>query len=82
MPAIDPEALTVAMDATNTTASELAERCGISLQYACDVRAGRRGLKRNPELRAAIAAALTTERTPNGVPVRWIEHPGHDGATR
>ena len=79
MPAIDPDTLTTAMVMTGTTASDIAARCDISLQYVCDVKAGRRTLKRNPELRAAIAAAITTEQTPNGVPVRWIERPGADG---
>ena len=47
--------------------TQLAEATGMSLTYVCDITAGRRTLKRNPELRKKIAVALN-------VPQHWIEH--------
>ncbi len=67
MPAIDPEALVKAMDKSGVTPRQLATQVGKSLQYVCDIRSGRRLLKRNPELRKQIALALD-------VPPHWIEH--------
>lgn len=52
------------------TAKELADEVGVSLTYICDIISGRRTLKRNPELRKAIAKAC-------GCPQHWIEH--YDG---
>lgn len=49
------------------TPKQLSEAVGLSLTYVCDITAGRRTLKRNPEMRKRIAAAL-------GVPQHWIEH--------
>lgn len=49
------------------TAKQLAEHTGLSLTYVCDITAGRRTLKRNPEMRKRIALALN-------VPQHWIEH--------
>lgn len=67
MPAIDHEALVKAMDKAGVTPRHLATEIDKSLQYVCDIRAGRRTLKRNPELRKQIALALD-------VPPHWIEH--------
>jgi hypothetical protein len=64
--AIDPPNLVKAMDRANVTPKQLAEAVGISVTYVCDMTAGRRTLKRNPELRAAIARALDCPR-------HWIE---------
>ena len=47
--------------------ADTAEATGMSLTYVCDITAGRRTLKRNPELRKKIAVALN-------VPQHWIEH--------
>lgn len=49
------------------TPKKLAEATGKSLTYICDIVAGRRTLKRNPDLRNSIARAL-------GCPRDWIEH--------
>lgn len=65
--AIDHEGLTKAMDLALVTPKQLAEATGMSLTYVCDITAGRRTLKRNPELRKKIAVALN-------VPQHWIEH--------
>jgi transcriptional regulator with XRE-family HTH domain len=67
MAAIDPNGLAKAMDLAPMTAKQLADRTGMSLTYVCDIVAGRRTLKRNPELRKRIASEL-------GVPQHWIEH--------
>ena len=67
MAAIDPKSLTKAMDMAPMTPKQLAERVGLSLTYICDITAGRRTLKRNPEMRRKIAQALD-------VPQHWIEH--------
>lgn len=67
MAAIDHEGLTKAMDLALVTPKQLAEATGMSLTYVCDITAGRRTLKRNPELRKKIAVALN-------VPQHWIEH--------
>lgn len=66
MAAIDPVNLVKAMDMAPMTAAQLAEACEISVQYVCDIKVGRRRLKRNPALRKKIATAL-------GVPQHWIE---------
>lgn len=71
MAAIDHQALTKAMNGAGVTKQRLASELGMSLQYVCDITAGRRTLKRNPELRKRIALALD-------VPIHWIEH--HDEA--
>lgn len=68
MAAIDHQGLTKAMDLALVTPKQLAEATGMSLTYVCDITAGRRTLKRNPELRKKIAVALN-------VPQHWIEHP-------
>ncbi len=57
------------MNVAGCSPVKLAERVGISDDYMRNIRSGYRTLKRNPELRRAIADAL-------GVPVHWIEH--HD----
>jgi len=67
MAAIDHKGLTKAMDLALVTPKQLAEATGMSLTYVCDITAGRRTLKRNPELRKKIAVALN-------VPQHWIEH--------
>ena len=67
MAAIDHQGLTKAMDLALVTPKQLAEATGMSLTYVCDITAGRRTLKRNPELRKKIAVALN-------VPQHWIEH--------
>lgn len=66
MGAIDPTNLAKAMDSKNVTRKHLADELGISLQYVCDITAGRRLLKRNPELRMRIAQVCD-------VPIHWIE---------
>lgn len=71
--AIDHQLLLKAMDKSRVTPKMLAESTGKSLTYICDITAGRRTLKRNPELRRAIAAACD-------VPVFWIEHHEEDAA--
>ncbi len=68
MAAIDPAALRKAMDGAGVTRARLANEVGLSLQYVCDITAGRRLLKRRPDLRRRIAAALD-------VPIHWIERP-------
>ena len=65
--AIDPNALRREMDKEGVTPTALANELGVSLSYVCDITAGRRTLKRNPELRKKIAVALN-------VPQHWIEH--------
>ena len=67
MASIDPRGLTKAMDLALVTPKQLADATGMSLTYVCDITAGRRTLKRNPELRKKIAVALN-------VPQHWIEH--------
>ena len=66
MAAIDPELLVKAMERSSFSRQKLAQELGVSLQYVCDITAGRRLLKRNPELRNRIALALD-------VPPHWIE---------
>lgn len=68
MTAIDKDGLARAMDFGGCSSKQLADDLGISPQYVCDMLAGRRTLKRNPELRARIAKTLD-------VPRRWIETP-------
>lgn len=58
MPPIDPEALKVLMDKDGQTPAGLARKLGISLQYLCDILAGRTTLKRSPELLKRIAEEL------------------------
>lgn len=67
VPAIDHNLLVKAMAKSQVTTKRLADETGMSLQYMCDIVAGRRTLKRNPELRSLIAKALD-------VPPHWIEH--------
>jgi transcriptional regulator with XRE-family HTH domain len=67
MGSIDSKNLVKAMDRSQVTQKRLAEELGLSLQYVCDITAGRRTLKRNPQLRARIASVLD-------VPTHWIEH--------
>lgn len=66
--AIDKTGLAKAMDMAQMTPKRLAEELDLSLTYVCDIRDGRRTLKRSPELRARIARALN-------VPTFWIERP-------
>lgn len=66
VPAIDHELLVKAMDKAGVSPQQLATEIDKSLQYVCDIRAGRRTLKRNPDLRNRIAKACD-------VPVHWIE---------
>lgn len=54
------------MEGAGKTPKMLADDIGMSLTYVCDITAGRRTLKRNPDLRARIAKAI-------GVPRDWIE---------
>ncbi len=74
MAAIDKDLLAKAMDKSGVTATHIASHTGKSLTYVCDIIAGRRTLKRNPELRRAIADSMD-------VPVHWIEHHSPDVAT-
>lgn len=64
--AIDHKRLQKALDGAGVTPQQLAKGVDISIQYACDIVAGRRTLKRNPELRKKIAKFAN-------VPVDWIE---------
>lgn len=66
MPAIDHTALKTAMDKAGVTPKQLSVATKLSLGYVCDIRSGRRRLKREPVVRRQIADAL-------GVPVHWIE---------
>ncbi len=54
------------MSTAPMTIKQLADRTGISIQYANDIVKGRRNLSRNPTLRKQIAAELN-------VPQHWIE---------
>lgn len=72
MAAIDPKALENAMNLAGVSPVNLAKRVGISDDYMRNIRSGYRTLKRNPELRKAIAQALD-------VPIRWIEHQPSSG---
>lgn len=63
---IAPDLLAKVMDRGNWTPSQLAERVHISRTYMADILSGRRTLRRNPELRHAMAEALE-------VPYSWIE---------
>lgn len=65
MGSIDAKRLAKAMDGRITPA-QLADRTGLPLNKVCDVLAGRRNLKRSPQLRVALAQAI-------GVPRDWIE---------
>jgi transcriptional regulator with XRE-family HTH domain len=67
MAAIDAELLQKAMDKAGVSRQRLAAEVGVSLQYVCDITAGRRTLKRNPDLRKRIADVCD-------VPTHWIEH--------
>lgn len=66
MAVIDPIGLGKAMDKAGMSQRQLADTLDISLQYMCDITAGRRTLQRSPGLRRRIAGALD-------VPVHWIE---------
>ncbi len=66
MAGIDNELLQKAMRKSKVTPRQLADELGLSLQYVCDIAAGRRTLKRSPELIDRIAAAVD-------VPPFWIE---------
>lgn len=56
--AIDGEALKVLREKDGWTAKAFAEESGISLQYLCDIEAGRRRLKRAPHLLNRFAEIL------------------------
>jgi len=58
MPEIDHEALVAWMDTRGVTPTELAQAVDVSLQYVCDIRAGRVRLVRNVILRRRIAEHL------------------------
>lgn len=68
---IDAVEMSNAMARAEMTATELATEVGVSLTYICDIRAGRRSLERNPQLRRRIADALN-------VAQHSIEHDDHD----
>lgn len=63
MAGIDGEALRVLMEKDGATVVGLAPRVGISRQYLGDILAGRRTLKRNPELVNRLAHALNVPRS-------------------
>lgn len=65
---INAEHLTIARERDGQSKSEFAKRVGISLQYLCDIEAGKRTLCRNPGLIKAMAEAL-------GVPVSMLAMP-------
>lgn len=62
---IDHVSLTKAMDKAGMTPKQLADDLGLSLQYVCDIRNGRRKLKRRPDLVKQIAEKID-------VPIHWI----------
>jgi transcriptional regulator with XRE-family HTH domain len=64
--AIDPEALRILMEKDGSTIVSLSGRVGISRQYMGDIVAGRRTLKRKPQLIKELAGAL-------GVPTSMIQ---------
>lgn len=66
MAAIDPHALSKAMDRAGITTTQLAREIGKSVSYTARIVNGSRRLKRNPVLRHDIARALD-------VPAHWIE---------
>lgn len=57
--------LVKAMEKSGMTIKQLADECGISIQYANDITKGRRRLKRRPDLIKQMAQALD-------VPTHWI----------
>lgn len=67
--AIDGAALKVLREKDGYTATAFAKALGISLTYLGDIEAGRRTLKRNPELIGRAADILN-------VPRSMIEHRG------
>lgn len=64
--AVDGEHVRIIRERNGETASQLADRLGISLSYLVDIEAGRRTLKRSPGLVKKLAEAL-------GVPTSMIE---------
>lgn len=56
--AINGEALRLLRERTGWKAADFAAAADISLQYLCDIEAGRRKLKRNPELIRTFAQLL------------------------
>ena len=54
---VNPPALSCIRDLAGMTKSHLAVRAQISLQYLCDLEAGRRA-GRNPQVRKSLATAL------------------------
>lgn len=69
--AIDPVALRILMEKDGSNIATLSGRVGISRQYLGDIVAGRRSLKRNPQLIKDIATALN-------VPTSMIERRSPD----
>lgn len=65
MAGIRSDHLRVLREKDGQSQKELAKAVGISLQYLCDIEAGRRTLKRNPGLVLRLAEAL-------GVPVSML----------
>ena len=60
---IDGNALRIVRQKDGCTSTALAEKVGISLSYLGDIEAGRRTLKRNPELVSKLADALNVPRS-------------------
>lgn len=67
MTTINGSAVQILREKDGNSRTEFATRLGISMQYVCDIEAGRRTLKRNPGLIKRIAGALN-------VPTSMIEH--------
>lgn len=65
--AIDHQALTLWRERSGFTKVDFAKKCGISLQYLCDIEAGNRKLKRSPDLVKRFAKEL-------GIPAIYLEH--------
>lgn len=61
--AIDGSALKILREKDGFTATAFAEELGISLTYLGDIEAGRRTLKRNPELIGKAARILNVPKS-------------------
>lgn len=60
---VNTEALKVLREKDGRSSASMAEALGISLQYYCDIEAGRRTLKRTPALISRMAEVLNVPRS-------------------
>lgn len=65
--AIDGAAVKILREKDGASRTQFAKLVGISMEYLCDIEAGRRTLKRNPGLVKRIAETLN-------VPTSMVEH--------